>query len=77
MPATLKLMVGSRTDAVFTGTADGDLETAQLSFYADYADGANKEWAAATPVAALNITVVRKIADAQGWVPGAKVTVTI
>ena len=77
MSATLKLYVTSRTDGQITGTVDGDVDTAQIYFGADYADGANKEWAAATPAASLIMTVRRELADAQGWIQGAKVTVTV
>jgi hypothetical protein len=83
MSTTLKLHVGSRVDSSYTvSTGDPEnptnvVESAQLSFYVDYADGANKEWASATPVANLNVTVLREIADKNGWTPGVKVTATL
>jgi hypothetical protein len=34
-----------------------------LVFYADYAEGRNKEWAAATPTLSLNMTVKPEVAE--------------
>ena len=35
----------------------------QLSFYPDYADGRNKEWASATPTLTLVMNVKKEVAD--------------
>lgn len=35
----------------------------QLTFYADYADGRNKEWAAATPNLNLQMTVKPSVSE--------------
>jgi hypothetical protein len=42
--------------------APGESST-QLGFGADYADGRNAEWAAATPTLSLNMTVKPEVAD--------------
>jgi hypothetical protein len=44
-------------------SGEGDERRAQLSFQADYADGRNKEWAAATPTLSLSMTVKGDVAD--------------
>lgn len=46
-------------------SSNGAGETS-LSFTADYADGANKEWAKYTPALALNMTVLDEVAEKFG-----------
>lgn len=55
-------------------TPSGDGQTA-LSFTADYADGANKEWAKYTPALSLSMTVLDEVAEHFGE-HGAKFTLT-
>lgn len=50
MSVTAKVKLASMTDA-------GYGEVKALAFYADYADGRNKVWAAATPTLSLQMTV--------------------
>ncbi len=76
MATTGKLRLGTRNDSTW-GSGDGGYDVAQVAFYADYADGANAEWAAATPSAVLSMTVRKEIADANGWTLGAPITLTI
>lgn len=38
-------------------------DTKNISMYADYADGANKEWASSTPSLALQMTVRNDVAE--------------
>lgn len=52
----------------------GDGQTS-LSFTADYADGANKEWAKYTPALSLSMTVLDEVAEQFGE-HGTKYTLT-
>jgi hypothetical protein len=52
MSITAKVLCGNKT----TFTPDGT-GMAAFSFYPDYANGRNKEWAASTPTLELKITV--------------------
>lgn len=52
MAITAKVTCGRKI--IFTSDGTG---SAAFTFYADYADGRNKEWAAATPTLQLDITV--------------------
>lgn len=56
-----------------TWKAPGE-STTQLYFGPDYADGANAEWAAATPSLSLMITVRNEVADL--YATGGKYTLT-
>jgi len=55
-------------------TPSGDGQTT-LGFTADYADGANKEWAKYTPSLALTMTVLDEVAEKFGE-HGARFTLT-
>jgi hypothetical protein len=44
-------------------SGEGDDRRAAVTFYADYADGRNKEWAIATPTLSLQMTLNGKAAD--------------
>lgn len=55
---TAKAIVHQRTE---TGT--GDHRQVAVKFVADYADGRNKEWAAATPVLNLEMTMSGAVAE--------------
>jgi len=55
MSITAKVVVNSIV------AASPDLKN--VSFYADYADGANKEWAGSTPALALQMTVKNDVAE--------------
>jgi hypothetical protein len=55
---TAKVKVSSK---VYSG--EGDQRRAAVRFYADYADGRNKEWAAATPTLNLEMTLNGQAAD--------------
>jgi hypothetical protein len=50
MSVTAKVKLASMADAGYS-----DVKT--LAFYADYADGRNAQWAAATPTLSLQMTV--------------------
>lgn len=52
---TAKLFVSGKTQL-----SDGQTS---LVFSADYADGANKEWAKYTPALSLNMTVLDEVAE--------------
>jgi len=67
MATTLKLVVGNVIDYGNGGTS--------YAFYPDYQDGANKEWAAATPTASLNFTIKEGLDI--GLKQGDHVTVTL
>lgn len=54
MATTLKMLLSSKT---LTGNATG------LVFNVDYANGRNKEWASATPVAQVTATVQNEIGE--------------
>lgn len=53
----------------------GDLRSTSLGLTADYQDGRNKEWSAATPSFVLNMTVKGEIGDLINL--GDKVDVTL
>lgn len=55
MAITAKVTLGSKTLS-----AGGHVG---LSFYADYSDGRNKEWASATPNLDLKMTVNSQVGD--------------
>ena len=44
-------------------SGEGDERRVGLAFYADYADGRNKEWAIATPTLSLTMTVRGDVAE--------------
>lgn len=44
-------------------SGEGKDRRAQVTFYADYADGRNKEWASATPTLNLQMTLNGHAAD--------------
>jgi len=44
-------------------TNEGTVRQARVTFYADYADGRNKEWASATPTLNLTMTLNGHAAD--------------
>jgi hypothetical protein len=46
-----------------TESGDGDARQANVTFYPDYADGRNAEWAAATPSLNLTMTLNGRAAD--------------
>lgn len=46
-----------------TESGEGDERRASVEFYADYADGRNKEWASATPSLNLQMTLNGRAAD--------------
>jgi hypothetical protein len=54
MASTLKMLLTSKT---LHGGGTG------LAFTTDYADGRNKEWASATPVADIKFTVKNEIGE--------------
>lgn len=55
-------------------SSNGDGQT-NLQFTADYADGANKEWAKYTPSLSLSMTVLDEVAEKFGPY-GSKFTLT-
>jgi hypothetical protein len=71
MSITAKVRLASK---VQSGADDDPNRTAQLTFAADYTDGRNKEWAAATPALSLVMTVRGDVADR--FEPGRAFTLT-
>lgn len=55
---TAKVVCNSKSES-----GEGAGRQASLGFCPDYADGRNKEWAAATPHLSLSMTVVGPVAD--------------
>jgi len=55
---TAKIKLSTKTES-----GEGDQRRAALMFYADYAEGRNKEWASATPTLTLSMTVKGEVAD--------------
>lgn len=53
MTTTAQVQLSSKTE---------NISSTQLIFGADYADGRNKEWAAATPALTVNMTVKPEVA---------------
>lgn len=49
---------------------------AQLSFYPDYQDGRNKEWAESTPTLNLSMTVKNELVEKLGLEIGQRFTLT-
>lgn len=58
MDTTLRMKLSSKT---LSGS--GEYAQCGLQFTTDYADGRNKEWAAATPVADIKFTVRHEIGE--------------
>lgn len=58
MQTTLKMLLSSKT---LSGA--GEYAQCGLQFTTDYADGRNKEWASATPVADIKFTVRAEIGE--------------
>lgn len=56
MSVTAKVKLTTKVDAGYS-------DVKALSFYADYADGRNKEWAAATPSLSIQMTVNAEAAE--------------
>lgn len=66
----------SVTAKVFlSGKTPNGQDEMYLAFTADYADGANKEWAKYTPSLTLNMVVLNEVADQFGEY-GSKFTLT-
>lgn len=70
METTLKMRLTSKT---LSGS--GDYAQCGLQFTTDYADGRNKEWATATPIADIKFTVKDEIG--QRFELGAAYTFTV
>lgn len=62
------------TAKVVCATKEESASATRLSFYPDYADGANSSWAASTPTLALTMTVRGDVADQ--FAPGQPFTLT-
>lgn len=58
MATTAKILVSNKTES-----GEGDARQASVSFYADYADGRNKEWSLATPSLSMTMTLKGPVAD--------------
>jgi hypothetical protein len=66
MATTAKVFLSSKGDP-----SDGQVF---LAFTADYADGANKEWAKYTPALSISMTVLEEVA--ADWKSGDHFTLT-
>lgn len=67
MQVTAKVALGSKKSAAYP-------DASELTFYPDYADGRNKEWAVATP--SLTLTMIVKNDVAELFEPSARYTLT-
>lgn len=64
----------SVTAKVICNQATANVEETTLTFYADYQDGRNKEWAKFTPSLSLTMTVKNEVA--AHFPPGQAYTLT-
>lgn len=69
---TAKVVVSNRIE--HKKNAEGEVYNVAVSFYPDYADGRNKEWAFATPSLSLTMNVRPEVA--QFFPLGQKFTLT-
>jgi len=62
--------------AFLSNRVENGPDSVQLNFYADYADGKNKEWAVNTPTLSLSMTVRKDVAEKQFPVDVTSYTIT-